>query len=107
MTDDARTNDRPTSDSHANAPRTSDGEMTDTESIGCEEALDRLAAFLDRELEPTEAAEMERHLEACRSCFSRAEFEKRLRERIRSDLAVGTVSADFEERIRSLLRELP
>lgn len=80
-------------------------ETTEPEQIDCEEALRRLAAYLDRELESAEAAEVERHLERCRSCFSRAEFRRRLRERVRTDLQVGSVPPEFEERVRTLLRK--
>lgn len=72
--------------------------------FGCEEALRRLAAYLDRELDPVEAAGLERHLEKCRSCWSRAEFERRLRDRIRSDLEARTVPPEFEERVRQMVR---
>jgi len=75
--------------------------------IGCEEALRRLAAYLDHELVPAEAGEVEAHLKRCRSCFSRAEFERRLKERIRRDLQVRTVPEAAEARIRALLRQLP
>lgn len=81
--------------------------MNERERIDCEEALRRLAAYLDRELEAGESAEVERHLERCRSCFSRAEFERRLKERIRRDLGLTAVPPAFEERMRSLLRRLP
>lgn len=81
--------------------------MNERERIGCEEALRRLAAYLDRELEAMESAEVKRHLETCRSCYSRAEFERRLKERIRRDLRVTAVPPDCEDRVRSLLRALP
>lgn len=73
----------------------------------CEEALRHLAAYLDGELESGTESEVERHLERCRSCFSRAEFERRLKDRMRHDLGVGAVPEPFEARIRSLLRSLP
>ena len=47
--------------------------------IDCEEALRRLFEYLDAELHGDPHREMEQHLERCRSCFSRAEFEKRLK----------------------------
>ena len=74
---------------------------------GCEEALRRLAAYLDDELDPSSREEVGRHLERCRSCYSRAEFERRLKERIRGDLGVADVPEVFERRIRNLLRSLP
>lgn len=81
--------------------------MSDSpDTIGCAEAVRRLAAYLDRELDARAAGEVERHLERCRSCFSRAEFEKRLRERLRRDLSVDTVPAELESRVRGLLARL-
>lgn len=76
-------------------------------TLGCEEALRRLAAYLDDELDEHQRAEVDRHLERCRSCFSRAEFERRLKNRIRQDLGATDVPEVFERRIRSLLRSLP
>lgn len=75
--------------------------------IDCEEAVRRLAEYLDRELDPSEHDEVERHLDRCRSCYSRAEFERKLKERIRSDVQVDEVPAAFEDRVRDLLRNLP
>lgn len=74
--------------------------------IDCEEALRRLAGFLDRELGQQSAVEVERHLETCRSCYSRAEFERRLRERLREDLKETAVPPGLERRVRRLLDEL-
>lgn len=78
--------------------------MSDEErAIDCEEAIRRLAEYLDGELADREEAEVERHLETCRSCWSRAEFEHRIRERL-ADLRREEVDPEFEGRIRSLLR---
>jgi anti-sigma factor (TIGR02949 family) len=54
------------------------------DTIRCEEVIEHLFEYLDRELEKVKSTEIERHLEHCRECFSRAEFEKRLRERVRA-----------------------
>lgn len=85
----------------------SDVDEAERNEIDCEEALRRLAEYIDRELEPEAHDEVERHLDTCRSCYSRAEFERRLKERIRSDIEVDEIPAEFEERVRSLLRNLP
>ncbi len=58
--------------------------------LSCEEVIERLFDYLDRELDHRQAADMERHLSRCRDCFTRAEFEKRLRARV---AASGTVKA--------------
>ncbi len=70
--------------------------------IGCEEALRRLFDYLDRELDTTHHAEMEQHLRTCRACFSRAEFERRLKAQL-AGAGREQPSPDFERRIRKLL----
>jgi anti-sigma factor (TIGR02949 family) len=69
--------------------------------IDCEEAIRRLAEYLDRELEAAPRASVEEHLEVCRSCYSRAEFEQRLRSSLRR-LSREPVRPAFEERICDL-----
>lgn len=75
--------------------------MTNIPPINCEEALARLLDFLDRELDPHRHAEMEHHLEVCRACYSRAEFEKRLKARL-AEAGTEKPSEEFESRIRRL-----
>jgi len=76
--------------------------MTEPHVIDCEEALRRLFGYLDSELHDELRREMEQHLERCRSCFSRVEFEKRLKAHI-AELRQEPVSSDLEQRVRSLL----
>lgn len=70
-------------------------------SLTCEEVIERLFDYLDRELDDQQAASIERHLHRCRDCFTRAEFEKRLRARVE---ATGTAAAP--PRLRRRIREL-
>ncbi len=74
-------------------------------AIDCEEALRRLAEYLDHELGDLSQAEVEQHLEICRSCYSRAEFERALRARLR-ELDQEPVDPAFESRICELARDL-
>jgi anti-sigma factor RsiW len=76
--------------------------MSDASIITCEEALSLLAGYLDGELEQVEHATLERHLETCRGCFSRTEFERLLRKRLAS-LGSEPPSPVFAERIRSMV----
>lgn len=69
----------------------------------CEQALKRLAAFLDRELEQSEAEHVQHHLQRCKSCYSRAEFERRLKTQL-GELRSESVSSGLEQRIRSILQ---
>ena len=76
--------------------------MSDTKIISCEEALRRLAEHLDGELEGVEHGELQQHLERCSSCYSRAEFERRLKGQLAA-LREPQVPTTFEARVRALM----
>jgi anti-sigma factor (TIGR02949 family) len=76
--------------------------MSDPMPISCDEALRMLAAYLDNELQTSAQAGVERHLEVCRSCFSRAEFERHLKGEI-NRLGREDIPPSFEQRVRGLL----
>lgn len=78
--------------------------MSTTEIRSCEDALRLLAAHLDRELDRSTTDQVERHLETCRSCFSRAEFEKRLKASV-ADLGREPVRPELSERVQTLIRD--
>ena len=78
--------------------------MTETTSMRCEDAIRLLAAYIDGELASAEETAVHHHLEQCRSCFSRAEFEKRLKAQV-SMLGVHVEPTALEERIRNLLND--
>ncbi len=69
--------------------------------ISCEEVIDRLFDYLHQELDGDTSAEIERHLERCHDCFSRAEFERKLRERI-----AGSGQEEAPERLRRRIRKM-
>jgi anti-sigma factor (TIGR02949 family) len=70
--------------------------------ITCEEALRLLAVFLDGELPAGPYTAVEQHLEVCRGCYSRAEFERRLKAEI-GRVRREDVSSDFQARVRGIL----
>ena len=76
--------------------------MTDADLPQCEEVLRVLFDYLDDELEDGSRQRVESHLERCRSCFSRAEFEQRLKGHA-AELASEPVPPALEDRIRSLI----
>jgi anti-sigma factor (TIGR02949 family) len=76
--------------------------MTERSRISCEQALRLLAEYLDGELSDLERHDVRHHLDTCRSCYSRVEFETRLRVEIAS-LARVPVPNQFEERVRTLI----
>ncbi len=72
------------------------------EDIGCLEAIEMFYAYLDGELDdPESIADFEHHLEHCRSCFSRAEFEDLLTKQLKT---IGAQRAS--DRLRNRLRIL-
>lgn len=78
--------------------------MSERKTIDCEEALSHMLEFIDRELGPEENAAMQEHLHACKSCFSRAEFERRLKEKLRDlrEAAAPEARARLEKLIKTL-----
>jgi hypothetical protein len=52
--------------------------------IACEEALKRVFDYIDNHLEGMTKNEFEHHIELCRHCFDRVEFEKLLKFRLRA-----------------------
>ena len=78
--------------------------MTNKPPIDCEQALARIFEFIDHELNAGERDAMQEHLHTCKSCFSRAEFERRLKEkltRLREETPPGA-QARIEKLIKSL-----
>jgi mycothiol system anti-sigma-R factor len=74
------------------------------ESISCSEALNRLFDYLDEELRGWRREEFKKHLEECRHCFSRFEFERLLKSRLRN-LKVGDNAGRLRERVEALLEQ--
>jgi anti-sigma factor (TIGR02949 family) len=77
--------------------------MSETDDIGCERALRRLLEFVDHELSDSEYDSVEQHLRTCRTCFSRMEFESRLKQRL-SALPAEDVPSKSRDRIRDLIK---
>lgn len=69
--------------------------------LSCEEVIEALFAYLDGEVDEARRSDIEHHLRRCRDCFTRAEFERRLRARV---ARTGTVQAP--ERLRRRIRHL-
>jgi anti-sigma factor (TIGR02949 family) len=69
--------------------------------MSCEEVLKHLVAYLDREMDAHTEAEIKWHLEECRGCFSRAEFERKLKTYVRE---AGSSTAP--ERLRARIKDV-
>lgn len=72
------------------------------EISNCEDALRVLAEHLDGELDDPHHEHLRRHLETCRSCYSRAEFERELKAQVNA-LAREPVPASVAHRVQELL----
>ena len=75
--------------------------MTEKE-INCEQALNQILEYVDHELADSGRAAMEHHLHTCQSCFSRMEFERKLKEKV-GTLREEKVSSSVTSRIKGLL----
>jgi len=80
--------------------------MAKQTAISCEEALKRVFEYLDRVLEEAEYCDIEDHLSVCRSCYSRVEFERRLKDHLH-DLGTEKVPAGLEEKVREIVQQYP
>lgn len=74
------------------------------QSMTCEEVIEQLFDYLDRELDHEVSDRIDRHLERCRDCFSRAEFEKRLRSKVSEAVEVDAPDS-LRRRIRRVVDE--
>ena len=79
--------------------------MSETDDMSCELALKRLLEFVDHELSDSEHDSVERHLRTCRSCFSRMEFESRLKQRLSAVLSTEDVPSTARDRVRNLIKK--
>lgn len=72
-------------------------------NIDCEQALRQIFEYIDHELGEADHEAMHRHLETCKGCFSRMEFERRLKEKVGA-LREEKPTEKVAERIKGLLK---
>jgi anti-sigma factor (TIGR02949 family) len=70
--------------------------------IECEQALRQVFEYIDHVLDDTERAAMEHHLHTCHSCYSRVQFEGRLKAKL-GELKKDDADSTLRERIKRLL----
>ncbi len=69
----------------------------------CEEAVQKLYEYLDKELDQESVEKLNRHLEICRSCCDHFEFEKKVRSLIQEKCTDEKAPAFLKDRIRGIL----
>jgi anti-sigma factor (TIGR02949 family) len=72
--------------------------------VNCEKAMAQLDEYLKQELTPDLAAEVRRHLEHCRPCFSHARFEENFLSKMESCRRRESCPHDLRARILAALR---
>ncbi len=77
----------------------------DNGMISCDEARTRLFEFLDGELAEISHAEVERHVEVCKACYPRFQFERHFLDALQAAEERGTASPELRDRILKVLAE--
>jgi mycothiol system anti-sigma-R factor len=73
-----------------------------TRELRCEEVIEKLLEYLDRELDPDTEHALAHHMETCRACFTRAEFERRLRSRV-GEVGEAKAPKSLRRRFRAMV----
>lgn len=73
-------------------------------AIDCAGAKERLFDLLDGELDDETVARMRRHIDGCRHCFDRSDFERRFLAAVQAVRARGPMPGALRERVLAALR---
>ena len=73
--------------------------------MNCQEWYDKLYQILDHDLDKTVWRDLEAHMKLCRSCWDRFEFEKRLKDRIKSSCCQESCTETLRRRIKALFEK--
>ena len=85
---------------------TNETDNPDVNEIDCLEAFDHLYAYLNDEIrDPVDLANIKHHLSHCKSCYSRAEMERELNERIKES-GKSDMPESLQKRLRSIVDDL-
>jgi mycothiol system anti-sigma-R factor len=74
--------------------------------INCKDAVSRLWAYLDRNIERIQEAELEEHLGLCRHCCGELEFAKQVRAVLRNSGSTSMSTSDVRERLETFLKDV-
>lgn len=67
--------------------------------MNCEEALKKLYDVIDKEADQTDKKEIQKHLEHCRHCMSRYDFEKLFRKFVSEKACINCDSEKLKAKI--------
>ncbi|MDH5772058.1 MAG: mycothiol system anti-sigma-R factor [Rhodospirillaceae bacterium] len=74
----------------------------DGNALDCKEVVKKIFEYLDGELDEHTHADIEHHMDHCRSCFSRAEFEAELKNKVKNN-AEEKAPDELKNRIDKLI----
>ena len=72
----------------------------------CKEAVRNLYPFLDQELDSRKSRAVRRHLDLCRSCCTKFEFERALKALLREKAREGEVPPSLRQRVATLIKAI-
>ena len=73
--------------------------------IDCREAIRRMWAYIEHDLEAKPVAEFEAHLQACQHCCGELEFNRHLRETVVEGEGAPSMPPELRSRIEILLAD--
>jgi mycothiol system anti-sigma-R factor len=88
---------------HEPQPGRSHGKASASD-VDCRAAAEKLFDFLDGELDDAFVARLEKHVDECKHCFERAEFERRFLELVHAARHEECCPKALRERVLSTLR---
>ena len=83
----------------------SEEEESEPREIDCLEAIGQLYAYLDGELGSIEKFQVEQHLDHCKSCYSRAQLEGAINQRLTS-FHKDKAPESLEDRLKNIIDKL-
>ena len=85
---------------------TNESDKPDVNEIDCLEAFDHLYAYLNNEItNPVDLVNVEHHLSHCKSCYSRAQMERKLNQRLK-ETGDKELPDAVQNRLRNVLSQL-
>jgi anti-sigma factor (TIGR02949 family) len=78
--------------------------LSEISGIGCDEVLHEIEHYLHGELEPTRSQHLAEHLAECAPCFERAEFQRKLKDIVRTKCRSQATPEHLVVRIHSAIR---
>ena len=83
-----------------------ESDKTEVNEIDCLEAFDHLYAYLNNEItNPVDLVNVEHHLSHCKSCYSRAQMERKLNQRLK-ETGDKELPDAVQNRLRNVLSQL-